>query len=155
MPHDHALARKLSSSGCIFRNADGRSLLVKPTYKSGWEIPGGIAEVHETPRQTAEREVFEELGLRIRVGRPLCVDHRLRTDGQFDSLQFLFYGGVLLERDVAAIRLPEWELSEFRFVEAVDISNFVVEAVALRVACGLRALASGRLLYLEDGLAVD
>jgi len=29
------------AAGVLFRDAQGRVLLVKPTYKDGWDIPGG------------------------------------------------------------------------------------------------------------------
>jgi 8-oxo-dGTP diphosphatase len=37
------------AAGVLFRDAVGRVLLVKPTYKDGWEIPGGYVEVGESP----------------------------------------------------------------------------------------------------------
>jgi 8-oxo-dGTP pyrophosphatase MutT (NUDIX family) len=36
-------------------------LLLEPTYKNDWEIPGGIIEDNESPKECCEREVFEEL----------------------------------------------------------------------------------------------
>ena len=32
-----------------------------------WDVPGGFCDVGEHPIRTAEREVFEETGIRIRV----------------------------------------------------------------------------------------
>ena len=36
-------------AGVLFRDGAGRVLLVKPTYKNGWEIPGGYVERGESP----------------------------------------------------------------------------------------------------------
>jgi 8-oxo-dGTP diphosphatase len=33
---------KYVSAGALFFDEQGRLLIVKPTYKDGWEIPGGI-----------------------------------------------------------------------------------------------------------------
>jgi ADP-ribose pyrophosphatase len=49
---------------------DNRVLLVKrgkAPAKGEWAIPGGKVELGETLRQAAEREIFEETGVRIRA----------------------------------------------------------------------------------------
>jgi ADP-ribose pyrophosphatase YjhB (NUDIX family) len=40
-------------------------LLVKCSYRKGWSIPGGLVKKGETWAQTAVRETFEEVGLRL------------------------------------------------------------------------------------------
>ena len=58
----------------------GRLLILKPTNKSGWTIPGGVLETDgETPGDAGRREVAEELGLHIDAGHPVrlaCMDFR-------------------------------------------------------------------------------
>lgn len=45
---------------------EGRVLLVKHTYGHlNWELPGGGGELHESPVETAIREVKEETGLTV------------------------------------------------------------------------------------------
>lgn len=45
---------------------EGRVLLVRHSYgRRNWELPGGAAEVGESPEQTAVREVAEETGLTV------------------------------------------------------------------------------------------
>ncbi len=49
-------------------------LLVKRRYAPNagqWAIPGGKQQFGETLQQTAEREIFEETGIRIRAGKPV------------------------------------------------------------------------------------
>jgi glucose-6-phosphate isomerase len=38
-------------------------------WKSRWDVPGGFCEPGEHPMRTAQREVFEETGLNVRVKR--------------------------------------------------------------------------------------
>ncbi|RDV00628.1 NUDIX domain-containing protein [Trinickia dinghuensis] len=38
-------------------------LLLKPSYRSGWGLPGGSIEPGETPDAAAQREMKEEIGL--------------------------------------------------------------------------------------------
>lgn len=62
------------AAGVLFNDGDGRVLLVNPTYKRGWEIPGGYVEISESPRAAAIREVKEELDLEIDVRNLLILD---------------------------------------------------------------------------------
>ena len=45
------------ASGVLFFDAEGRILLVRPSYKPGWDLPGGYVEIGEAPVQGAAREV--------------------------------------------------------------------------------------------------
>ena len=69
-----SLPKHIAGAGAIFHNADGKVLLVKPSYRDTWEIPGGGLEHGEFPFQAAAREVGEETGLELRPGRLLAVD---------------------------------------------------------------------------------
>ncbi|MFC9331684.1 NUDIX domain-containing protein [Kitasatospora sp. NPDC057015] len=54
-----AVARPRTAAGVLFFDEADRVLLVRPTYKLGWEIPGGQLHPGETPSETAAREVQE------------------------------------------------------------------------------------------------
>src|SRR5688572_8685109 len=54
---------------------NGRILLVLPEDGSGWAMPGGIAEIGQTPAEAVLRELWEEAGLRGRVVRLLGLFH--------------------------------------------------------------------------------
>jgi ADP-ribose pyrophosphatase YjhB (NUDIX family) len=66
-------ARKRVSADAIVRDSSGRILLVDPTYKPDWDLPGGMAEANEPPADAVRRELREELGLGIQVGALLSV----------------------------------------------------------------------------------
>ena len=138
-------------SGCLLTSGDGRVLLVNPTYKPQWEVPGGAVEQGESPLAACQREVREELGLDVRPSRLLVVDYRPRAPGQIDALRFIFDGGVLDAGQIASIRLPPQELSEFSFVAPGELASYLIPVLARRLqAC----LAADRTIYLEDGRPV-
>jgi ADP-ribose pyrophosphatase YjhB (NUDIX family) len=46
----------------FFRDEQGRVLLVNPSYKETWDLPGGAVKAEESPHAACRREVAEELG---------------------------------------------------------------------------------------------
>ena len=62
---------RVPCAGAIVRDASGRVLLVQRANEPSrglWSLPGGRVEAGESPEEAAAREVFEETGLRVRVG---------------------------------------------------------------------------------------
>jgi ADP-ribose pyrophosphatase YjhB (NUDIX family) len=45
------MARPRVAAGLLVHDDQGRVLMVKPTYKDGWDIPGGYVEPDESPAQ--------------------------------------------------------------------------------------------------------
>ncbi len=141
--------KKRVGAGVLVRDEKGRVLLVEPTYKESWEIPGGSVEADESPRTTCAREVEEELGLRRGVGRLLCMEWQGPAPDRSESLMFIYDGGVV--SDPSAIRLPSDELASFRFVDPGELDALMVERLARRIRAALRALADDTVAELEDG----
>jgi 8-oxo-dGTP diphosphatase len=64
--------RTIPCVGGLVEDADGRLLLVKrgqEPAKGCWSVPGGRVEPGESDLEATAREVLEETGLRVRVGR--------------------------------------------------------------------------------------
>jgi ADP-ribose pyrophosphatase YjhB (NUDIX family) len=57
---------------------EGRILLVKEPGDAGWSLPGGWADVGESPSEAAVRETLEESGFRVRPVRLLAAFDRDR-----------------------------------------------------------------------------
>ncbi len=140
-----------SAAGALFLDERGRVLLVEPTYKPRWEIPGGVIEPGETPSAACAREVAEELGLDLHIGRLLVVDWAPHPD-QGDKVLFVFDGGLLEAAAVATIRLPADELASYAFVVPGEVGGRLPPRLARRVTVALAAKADGTVRYLEHGM---
>lgn len=66
-------ARKRVATNVLIHDTSGRVLLVNPTYKPHWDVPGGMTEANESPRTAAARELREELDLTVPIGQLLLV----------------------------------------------------------------------------------
>lgn len=143
---DHS-SRAISAAGALFFDDAGRLLLVEPTYKPNWEIPGGVIEHGETPSEACRREIEEELGLHREPGRLLVVDWA--PQGEQDRVLFVFEGGLLTAAD--EIRLQAEELRSYEFVPPAEARERLIPRLARRVAEALRARESGETRYLEHG----
>ena len=83
IPDDAGLPAIPVSAGALIWDRAGRLLILKPTYKSGWTIPGGVMEADgETPWEACRREVAEECGLQAGAGRLVCMDFRRPRPGK-------------------------------------------------------------------------
>jgi ADP-ribose pyrophosphatase YjhB (NUDIX family) len=67
---------KVDVRGVVFQ--EGRVLLVKEKRDGKWTLPGGWADVGDTPSQAVEREVREESGYLTRARKLLAVWDRTR-----------------------------------------------------------------------------
>jgi 8-oxo-dGTP pyrophosphatase MutT (NUDIX family) len=144
-----AFSRPYMGSGVLFRDGAGGVLLVRPSYKPGWDIPGGVIEPGESPLTAAVRETEEELGLALPVGDLLVVEW-LFTEPWGDRVQWVFDGGVLDAQTLARVRVDGEELLEAAVYPATAIPDLVPPQGASRLAAALEALRLGRPLYVQQ-----
>lgn len=144
MPDEFRAATPRVAAGVLFRDSHARVLLVKPTYKDGWDLPGGYVEPGESPRQAAIREVVEELGINPSVGHLLVVDWAPHPD-EGDKLLFIFDGGDV---DLDAMTRERGEIAQIAFVAPADLPAHLPERLHERV---FSALADADDAYLEHG----
>ncbi|ELP65287.1 NUDIX domain-containing protein [Streptomyces turgidiscabies] len=138
------LPRVLAGAAALFRDSDGRILLVEPNYREGWALPGGTIEsdTGETPRQGARRETLEEIGLDRELGRLLAVDW-VHISGHPPLVAYLYDGGVLDEDELKSITLQESELLSWRLVPREELTDYLRGSLGRRVLHGLDVLAEG------------
>jgi 8-oxo-dGTP pyrophosphatase MutT (NUDIX family) len=144
-------SRPLVAAGVLFFDEAGRVLLVQPTYKDHWEIPGGYVETRETPVQAAAREVREELAIEATVG-PLLVADWAPHPEEGDKLLFIFDGGTLSARQISAIRLQADELASYTFSDLSKAVTLLIPRLGRRVAAAVNAHHTRCTIYLESGI---
>ncbi|QHF94915.1 ATP/GTP-binding protein [Streptomyces sp. NHF165] len=143
------------AAGVLLFDERDRVLLVDPTYKPGWEFPGGVVEPGEAPVSAGVREVFEELGLHLSTPPSLLVvDWEPPKPPGFGGLRLLFDGGRLAAGDAAALLLPSAELRGWCFATEEEAARLLPPVRRERLRCALRARRSGLPLYLEAGVPV-
>lgn len=144
------LPTKRVAADCLIFDQDGRFLLVEPTYKTTWDVPGGVSEVDESPRRTARREVAEELGLEIEPGDLLATDWISRRGAWTEVVAFLFDGGVV-SISVSDLTFQAEEIRSARFVSLNDAESLMTPWEYARVAAAVDSRSRQATVYLEDG----
>lgn len=139
---------KRMAADCLFTDEAGRLLVLEPTYKSTWDLPGGLVERDESPRAAARREVREEIGLVVDPGGLLAVDWVSQSGDFTEIVAFLFDGGVLTSADIDRIVLDPTEARTFRFVTLDEAEQLLDAEQFARVAAAIEA---GTTTYLENG----
>jgi 8-oxo-dGTP diphosphatase len=140
------------SAGALIFDRAGRLLILKPTYKTGWTIPGGVMEADgETPWEACRREVREECGIEVRSGRLACVDFRPGRPGHPGGIRFLFDCGPADEAAMDAIRVQPEEIAEYRIVHLDTALELLRSPIRRRVRAATRRR---RCVYLENGRPV-
>lgn len=145
--------RKRIAAGVVARDEQGRILLVKPTYKEPWEIPGGVVDAGESPLATCQREIEEELGVPWSVGKLLVIDYVGDDPPFLEALVVVFDGGVhpnsvapINPRASSELSAAEWCPIDLA-LERVD------PRLMRRLRSALEALdKSTSTTYLEEGL---
>lgn len=143
------LARVRTAAGALITDPEGKVLIVEPTYKAHWEVPGGIIERGEAPAAACARELREELGIELNVGRLLVIEHQIDPDPRGDSVMFIYDGGVLSSDELMVV--PAGELKGFGFFGRDDLAQRLSPKLARRIGHALDARRDGVLIELENG----
>ena len=111
--------------------------MVKPVYRKGWSLPGGLIDRGESPADAVVREFMEELGLRIRVdGEPWVVFDSMRR-----QVETVFRASLLDDVDLDAITVKTHELEGVGWFAPGDPPS--IEPEALDVVAVIRQSGAG------------
>jgi ADP-ribose pyrophosphatase YjhB (NUDIX family) len=145
------LPRKRAIGQMLVRDRDGRVLLCRLTYKRDHDLPGGVVEVGESPREATGREVQEELGLTIEPGRLLLTDWLPPWGGWDDALCLVFDGAVHDASIVDVIVRQEREIRSVAFHTLDEARELCADFTARRIEAALRVLGDEGTAYTESG----
>lgn len=67
---------KVDIRGVVFR--EGKILMVRESIDGKWTLPGGWADVGYSPFEIAEKEIFEEAGIKVSPERLLAVFDKMK-----------------------------------------------------------------------------
>ena len=128
--------RHIVAASALIRNDQGEIALVK-TERRGWELPGGQIERGESLPAGLRREVYEECGLEVELGRLLHVRSNLSSSIVIFLFQATCVGGKLR---------PSEETPQVRWAEAETALSLVTHPALHR---NLRELLgeAGRMRY--------
>lgn len=147
------LPRRYMGAGMLFTDTANNILLLETTYKDFHEIPGGVADAGESPRDTARREVHEELGIHVEPGPMLIFDTRSQPAPKGDAILIVYDGGVI---DDPLILKPDGdEIARVRFAPVDQLDRFCTPQMATRLRAAMHARELGRTIEVIDGTVID
>ncbi|HEY0908207.1 MAG TPA: NUDIX hydrolase [Candidatus Paceibacterota bacterium] len=145
-----SLPKKRCGAGILFFNGKNELLIVKPNYKEGWSIPGGVVDENESPKAAAIREAKEEIGLDVSDLKLAYIVYTAPEGIKTEAFQFLFFGGILNDTQISKIKLQEDELDEFRFVSENEVVDLLASGLKERVPECLSAIKNNTVAYKES-----
>lgn len=136
---------KVEVRGAVFR--EGRVLLVREAADGRWTLPGGWADVNESPSQAVEKEIEQESGFRARAVKLAALYDRSRH-GHGPSLHHGWKAFFLCEITGGAAR-GSYETDAVGFFDPAELP-----AMSLGRSTPAQVLRM-REHWLDRGLATD
>ncbi len=90
--------RHIVAASALVRNDKGQILLVR-TRRRGWEIPGGQIEIGESLIDGLKREVLEESGVEVEIGRLAALRSNLTSSIVIFCFEARYLAGQLRPSD--------------------------------------------------------
>lgn len=110
---------KVEVRGAVFRPADGKVLLVRETVDGLWTLPGGWADVNDSPSGAIRKEIEQESGFRVRVLKLAALYDR-DAHGHTPSLHHSWKAFFLCEIEGGEAR-GSYETDEVGFFDPDDL----------------------------------
>lgn len=140
------IAAPETAAHAVLIDERGWVLIVQPSYKRRWHLPGGYVHIGETPTSAVTREVFEELGIRPELRGPVTVSWAPHSGA--DRLLFT-YTGRLTKELRQAVSIDGAEIIGWTTLGPERLEDWLHPHVAERIRCSIKAAESGQVNYLE------
>ena len=140
--------RKRCSAGAILRDPDGHLLIVKPSYREGWLLPGGVVEALESPVDALCREVREETGFTPTPLSVACIDYLAPAGGFDEAVHFLFHCQDIDAQSARTLSMDGNEIVDLRFADPAEAAELLLPSISRR----LQRVMAGESGYFHDGL---
>ncbi|MEU3571541.1 NUDIX hydrolase [Kitasatospora sp. NPDC036755] len=147
----------MAAAGVLFPDTAGRVMVVRLPYdrKHPVAIPGGGWEpTDRSPRETALREIREELGFTPRLGPLAGVDWARLRDGDRPIVVYLYWAEPLTAEQVAAFRPDAAEVGGWTWLTTEQAGHALPPRLSRRMTACLRAPREAGPLELEDSRPV-
>jgi len=111
---------KVGVNGVVF-SKEGKLLLERRQDDKLWSIPGGWAEIGESPEQSVQREIYEETGLKVQVKGIIDIFTRLPGEyGQPHTTYHILFHCEVIEGELKV----SFESSEVGFYNYKNITEW-------------------------------
>ncbi len=144
------LPKKQVGTAVLFFNSKGELLVLHPTYREGWLVPGGATDINESPLSCAIRETREEIGLTTANLQLVGIYYAPQKGFFTDSLKFIYSGGILNDNEIAQIKLQVDEVDKYKFVSSQEAVTLLSHSLKKSLLPCLEAIENKSVVYLEN-----
>lgn len=148
------LPRKRMSAGGIILNPNNEVILVKPSYKNLWLLPGDVIEQLESPLDAIKRELREEISLDIDPIKLMFISYIKGKTKYEEALCFIFNFGTINNTMVKKIKIYNNEIIDFKFFKLNEIDNIVSENTKKAIHIAYNDFNKNGTYYVENGIVV-
>ncbi len=142
----------MASCTALITDASGRILVVDPTYKDGFDMPGGMVQADETQVEGLLRELAEELDLADPpIGRLLVLDQVPAERYGRAMVVTVFHVGPLTDQQTKSLRFTDGEIGAAEFLPVHEALARLPHRLARRIKAAHEALLTGTPAVLING----
>ena len=132
---------KVDVRAVVFR--DQKILLVQERSDGLWTLPGGWADVNDSPSEAVEKEVIQESGFKVKAQRLLAVFDRAKHPHEppfpFHIYKFFFLCAIESGEATASAETSSVEFFGWETLPPLSLSRITKEQIRFCFEAGVRA----------------